>query len=436
MSAPARQPGPLPGPGSFAALTVLGLLSCLLAVLLWAELVSSRALGTPGCLIGEGASCAALWDAPFASAVHDWSGLPIAAWGLVWGLVACLLPLELLRRKAEQQDVTEWLSAVRLVAGAGLVAACVLVAVALMARSFCTGCFAMYVLVGGYAGIALFGWQAQGLPRIARAAGIAAGGAFTAFLLLLYPGWHTPRSGSELGRAALAHATADGIPELDALISSLDARSRQMLSDSLGIYRRSARGPLPTPRRLRGAAAAPVQITDFTDALCPGCADLHLTLEQLFEIAPPGSFAVDSRQFPLDASCNPLVERSGEPVRCDAARARLCLAGDDRALGFDAALFAAQDSLTPERVREIAGSFVPLAELDACLADASIQRQIEVDAELASGFGLESTPLVIVNGKHGTSFGPFLYALILTGGNPDHPAFSALPPPRADAHLH
>ena len=42
------------------------------------------------------------------------------------------------------------------------------------------------------------------------------------------------------------------------------------------------------------------------------------------------------------------------------------------------------------------------------------------------------TPIVIVNGREGTPAPPFLYAMVLAGGNADLPAFSKLPPPHQE----
>ena len=44
--------------------------------------------------------------------------------------------------------------------------------------------------------------------------------------------------------------------------------------------------------------------------------------------------------------------------------------------------------------------------------------------------------MVVVNGRRGTSVGPFLYAMVLTGGAGANPAFDALPPPNPRARLH
>jgi hypothetical protein len=55
---------------------------------------------------------------------------------------------------------------------------------------------------------------------------------------------------------------------------------------------------------------------------------------------------------------------------------------------------------------------------------------------VASRYDSDGTPIVVVNGKMGTSFGPFLYAVIQTRGSAEHPAFAILPPGDPKAHLH
>jgi len=58
------------------------------------------------------------------------------------------------------------------------------------------------------------------------------------------------------------------------------------------------------------------------------------------------------------------------------------------------------------------------------------------DVGAAARFDSDGTPIVAVNGRKGTSFAPFLCAMVLTRGNADHPAFAALPPGDPGAHLH
>jgi serine/threonine-protein kinase len=416
----------------------LGALASLWSLVLWASLWQARSGVAGACPLGDSESCGALWDGPFATAVQHWTGLPIAGWGLAWGLVALALPLEALRRSAEGAEAGAFVTACRATGAAGLLASLGLAGVALGAGSFCSGCFVSYVLAAGYAGIAVFGWRPFGLPEPQRGAATALAALAITWLALLYPGGRTPAQPASAGQAAVASTgAAEGTDSaLAELIRSLDPRLQQALADSLAIYRAATPRVLPEPRDLQGPAAAPVRITEFTDVLCPHCADLHRSLEQIGRFAPEGSLAIDSRQFPLDGSCNPSVERTGEPVRCTAAKVRLCVEGDPRAMGLARALFDAQDGLTEQRVLEIASGFRPREELDSCLASEETRARLAADIELAGRFDIDGTPLVIVNGRRATSFGPFLYAVTLTGGSDQHPAFEALPPGRDDAHMH
>ena len=438
-----------PTAGSLAGLTALGVVAALWALFLWGELVLSRAGGTPFCALGGTADCGAIWNSAFASGIHRLSGLPVAGWGLVWGLVALGMPLLALARQAQGRPDASLVSAIRMTAAAGALTIVVMMGVSAMERAFCLGCFVTYVLVGGYAGIALLGWQRAGLPQAARGATLAAGATALAFALLLYPGVRTPRGAGEAGREAIARASAAGPgaavgtgdaardQQIQDLVSSLSPELKQTMADSLGIYRREPeRLPIPA-RALQGPADAPVLITEFTDVRCDHCADLHKTLGALRGSLPPGSFSVDPRQFPLDAECNPLMRGPArDPVRCLAARARICLEGHPQATDFDGSLFAEQESLTADRVFALAAPHLPRRDLEACLASEATAAKLRADIDLASRYDPDGTPIVVVNGRRGTSFGPFLYALVLTRGSADHPAFASLPPANAQAHLH
>lgn len=436
---------PSPTAASLAGLVALGGLASLWSLVLWAELWVSRRGGGAVCALGDPAACAALWDGAFATAVHRSSGLPLAAWGLAWGLAAFALPLAGLLRLAEGRPAPALWSATRLAAAAGALAVVVLFGVSLGAGTVCAGCFVVYVLVAGYAGVALYGWR-TGWPDLPRGAVLAALAVASVAALLLVPGTRTPARPGEAGRDAVAEAPAadlgpgTGDPRRDALlvefVQSLSAPLRQTLADSLHIAASSPALSLPEPRHLLGSAGAPVRITEWSDVLCGHCAALHDTLEELRRKLPEGSFSVDARQFPLDGSCNPLVERrEPDSVRCLAARATLCVPGE-QAWKLSGELFARQEGLTAEKVYDLARGYRPRQELEACMASDATRRALEEDAQLARGFDPDGTPIVAVNGRRGTSFGPYLYAMVLTGGDPRHPAFASLPPPNPDAHLH
>ncbi len=426
-----------PTAGSLAALVALGGASALLSLFLWAELLLARAGGTAFCALSDPDACARLWDGALAVAIHSWSGLPVAAWGLVWSFAAASLPLLALLRAAEARVDTAVFSAVRIVAAGGVVAACLLFAAALQARSFCIGCFASYVLVFGYAGIALVGWRPLGLPQLGRGLVLASGGVCTGFLLLLYPGQKTPSGREAAGRDALAAAgPVAGGDALSAFVARLTPEMRQTLADALSQYRSGLVFPLGAPRALLGHAEAPVRITAFSDVRCGHCAELHHTLIALEREAPGGSFSVESRQFPLDAACNRAVQRSGDPTRCLAAKALICADGRAGAREYAGRLFARQETLTEADVFALAEGVVPRSELRSCIAAGETAAGLRSDVEDAVRYQPEGTPLVLINGRKGVSYPPFLYAMVLTGGRAEHPAFGVLPPANANAHLH
>lgn len=433
-----------PSPGSWATLVALGATASLGALFLWSELLLARSGGTPFCATSGNEGCAVLWDAPFALAVHRLTGVPVAGWGLVWGVTALALPLVALWRAAEGRPLPALVSATRFVAGAGVVGVLVLAAVSASERTFCVGCLGFYGLVAGYSGIALFGWPEAGLPEGPRGAALALGASALVFVLLLVPGQRTPQNASEAGRAAVATSAGGGRGTGDAerdrtlqeLVDSLDPALKQTLSDSLDFYRRSTFRPALAPRYLLGPENAPVRITEFTDILCTHCAELQKNLDAIQQSAAPGSFSVEPRQFPLDAACNPMVQRGGSAVRCLAAKVRICMEGRTEAPAVTRALFENQNDLTVEKVFALAAPFGERKDLEACVASSETASKLADDVRYASEFNPDGTPIVLVNGRLGSSFGPFLFAMILTRGETSDPAFAALPPPNPDAHVH
>ncbi len=432
---------PHPTAGSLAALVALGATAALGFLFLWLELVLARSGGTAFCALDSATSCTAAWDSPFASRIHRLSGLPLAAWGLVWSVAAFVLPLLALLRQAEGTPQPALISATRLLAAVGVGAVAVMLMASAVLGVFCVGCLAADIVIAGYAGIALFSWAPLGYPQLSRAAMLAGLACALGYLTLLYPGLHTPKPAAEAGREAVSRAAAPAKGTGDAerdqrlveMVDSLDPSLRQTLSDALAIYRNSE--PVIGPASSR-TNPAPVHITEWTDIRCEHCAELQQTLLNLQEQTPRGSFTVEARQFPLDGECNPEVERATDPVRCLAARARICLAKDAKSDDFARALFARQKELTASQLYQIAAPFMERKALESCVASPQTRAQLEEDIAYASRFASDGTPIVAVNGRKGVSFAPFLYALILTGGVPEHPAFAGLPPPNPNAHLH
>ena len=429
-------------PGALAALAGLGFFSSTWALFLWTQLLVARSGGTAFCGVGEDAGCAAAWDSPFAAAIHRFTGLPLAGWGLVWGVAAFVFPLLGLLRLAQRKPASDFVWAGRWMAVSGTAVVFVLVIVSVGEGSYCSGCAVFYALVIGYAGVALVTWQRMSLREARRGLALAAASSGVVFLMLLYPGLKTPRSStSEARKEAVADHSGTGDPETDRqmakLVDSLSPKDKQTLSDSLYIYRNSPELRLPPPRVLLGASQeAPVRITEFRDVLCSQCAILHKTLVSLLAYLPPVSFTIEPRHYPLDTGCNPGARvRHRRSPRCLAASAQICLERHEKAFDFSGALFARQLGLTEKDVYDLAASYLPRRDLENCIKSPATRVKLADDLALASRYRARGVPLVLVNGRRGTSFGPFLHAMVLTRGAAYHPAFEALPEPNPRANL-
>lgn len=453
-----------PGAGGrrlLAGAVFFGFVNALWALFQWAELLLARAGSTPFCTVDETFNCSQVWDSAFAVGVHNATQIPIAGWGLIWGIAATVLPLAAL---VDDRWLGRGLSSsLRLTALGGIASVGAFATASFIAGALCIGCIGTYVLVIIWA---LLTWRATsstGFAEAPRGAALAFGVVVVGFLVLLVPGMRTPHAEAKLSipgsdkpvsssssspkPATVANkdapagdfdGPATGDPARDELlerfVGTLDAQSKQLMSDLLTAYRGAKAVSLPAPRDVTlGDPKAALRITEWTDPLCPHCAMLHDTLGEILRTVPPGLFYVESKHFPLDGFCNSGVTRKSEDgLRCVGAKAQICLEGDPKAFEASGALFKAR-AQTVDAVYEALKPYRDTAKLKKCVASDQTQKALDDDVQQALALNIEGTPLVLFNGREIRPFGPLVYALILTGGADKHPAFRDLPAPRPPA---
>lgn len=441
----------------------VGGLHALWALFQWTQLVAARTGGNPFCGISESATCVEIWNSPFASAVQSWTGVPIAGWGLIWSVAACALPLWALAQRASVRNASDeatlgpaWAATVWM-AIAGLVAISGLFAVSFLQGQLCTTCVVTYAIVAVYA-VACFGQTSIRTLPLAKGISLAFGAVAVAFVLLVIPGQRTPLSENEAGRRALeqlaeiepttpepdpTNGKPEDVPLADTgdpaianvieLLENLPPQLEQVFSNELHRYAKAPHVPIRPARALVGPASAPVRLTEFTDALCSHCANLHDTLQQLAQALPAGAFAVEARHFPLDSACNPGLDgESKTPVRCLAARSAICMEGRPEAFEYAGWIYDNQHSLDDEKVYELAERLLPKNDLIACVSDPATEAKLRDDIAWATEHDIHGTPLVLLNGKPVSAFVPLLYALIVMHGDAEHDVFSGLPEPEPD----
>jgi len=433
------------------------------ALFQWTQLVAARTGGRPFCGISDSSACVEIWDSSFASAVQGWTGVPVAGWGLIWSIAAFALPLWALAQRATAPEPSRepatgpaWAATVWM-AIAGLVAITGLFAASLLQGQLCTTCLVTYAIVAMYAAACLAQTAIRTLP-LAKGISLASGAVAVAFVLLVIPGHRTPLSENEAGRQVLeqlaetqrpapaperseekpedtSHAdTGDpAITGVVELLENLSPQLEQLFSNELERYASAPHVAIRPARALLGSASAPVRLTEFTDALCGHCANLHRSLQQLAQALPADAFAVEARHFPLDSACNRgLAGESKAPVRCLAAQSAICMEGRVEAFEYAGWIYEHQDSLDDEKVYELAERLVPKNDLVACVNDPATEAKLQDDIAWATEHGIHGTPLLLLNGKPVSTFVPLLYALILMHGDAEHDVFSRLPEPEPD----
>ena len=421
--------------GALALAGILGGLAAGWAAFQWWELVVARGGGEIFCAPGGGGHCAEVWDSPFAAAVHAFTGLPVAGWGVAWGLVAFALPLIARARLAQRRAADLWLAATVCVSVAGALGVALLLGASVRFGHICATCGISYALTLLYAGACYLALRGVVPAGLARGAGLASVGLVLAFAALLLPGLRTPQNPSTQGSRAIGESTrlpagSSDDQELARLIREAPPQVRQLLSDMLADF---AAGPIwepPAARTVIGPPGARLVLTEWSDTLCSHCAQLHEALLKLQERLGPDAFSLASHHYPLDPSCNPGVKRdTSDPLPCTAARAQICAEGRPGAFELSGELFRRQRELSESLVLEIAGRTVPPAELEACMRAPETEQKLQADIAWAIEHDIQGTPLLLVGGRKALPYPPLLYALALTRGAPSHPAFAALPPP-------
>lgn len=417
-----------PKPSAAALGTLYGSSTALigLAIYQWFELIKIRQGGTSACAVNETVNCATVWNSTFAHVVHEYLGMPVAALGVLWGVVAFALTFLLTQRPENfRAAVKSW-------AIVGLLSCVTFISASLQAKALCLTCLGTYALTVVYAVGALKLLGGDVIPPLKDLLGGLGWGlvlTVPVFLGLLYPGSKTPTEVASLPRNVEVRDPND----VNAIVDALPEREKLLVSWARDTWKKAPAhdtSMFPVHAR-KGNPEAPVKLVEFTDILCGHCAKFEVLLSEIDGMAPKGNLSVEPRYYPLDEECNPEIKGSAKDgVRCFGARLQICAQQHPKFFVMRSEFFENQHQLDQGMMISIAQRLgMDTAALQSCIKAPETEARLKEDIAYAKLFNIKGTPLVLLNGREAPPAPVFLLGMAMSGGNADAPFFQRLPPP-------
>lgn len=428
-----------PRPSSQLGLIAVAVLAISLGIYQWLELIQIRTGGAaPLCSISESINCATVWNSALADTIQNYTGIPLAGWGIAWAIIILILSIELALHMRKGNSSGDIVLALRIVTAVGACISLALLIYSIIIGVICPTCFLFYLFVA-IATLIVFRLQKDATWQWRSALTQSIGLLLISFALLLYFGRHTPSLNSDLASIAALPAnssskTSPGQDPLAKFLLSLSPQEQQLVSDARALYRTAPLidRPVDGNRLISGTTLSPVHIIDWIDIRCPHCKHLEEALTEIRQTTPANSWSEEGRHFPLDSECNPNIARSDNThVACLAAKVLICLGGSPKGRQVRATYFQKQRQLTVDRIWDIAAAGeTQRHELESCVDSSETAAILQNDIDLAMQYHISGTPLVVINGRQAPGYPPFIYAMIIAGGNSNAEGFKILPPPR------
>jgi len=151
-----------------------------------------------------------------------------------------------------------------------------------------------------------------------------------------------------------------------------------------------------------GNPASRVRITVFSDFECPHCRKAAFTMNSALHPMKDRVFFV-FKHFPLDKSCNSLLQYELHQHACELARLGYCAKKKGKFWEFHDRVFLNMDEEDikkgTDHIKTQLKDIFTAAEYDACQKDAAAIKNTEQDINLGKELGVGGTPSIFINGK-------------------------------------
>jgi protein-disulfide isomerase len=141
---------------------------------------------------------------------------------------------------------------------------------------------------------------------------------------------------------------------------------------------------------IRGDAAAPVTVVEFSDFHCPFCKRVQPTLLELLD-KYPGKVRIVYKDLPLD-SLHPQARKVSEAARCARDQGKFWEYHDK--------VYGGSPDGSPEYLRKLASDLsLDMTAFDQCVTNGKHKAAIDADLAQAAQLGLTGTPAFFINGR-------------------------------------
>jgi len=147
------------------------------------------------------------------------------------------------------------------------------------------------------------------------------------------------------------------------------------------------------------APGAAVVVVKFNDYQCPPCGNTfqaYKPLKAKWDKEAPGKVKFVTKDFPLEAECNPTIPQGPHPIACEAAAAVRMARKNGKAEALEDWLFANQLTLTLDGLKRAVRDIGGVADFDAQYP--KVLADVKTDTGLGGFLGVRSTPTFFVNG--------------------------------------
>ena len=139
-----------------------------------------------------------------------------------------------------------------------------------------------------------------------------------------------------------------------------------------------------------------LRVAIFSDFQCPHCRELHRALRA---VQKNEDVLLELRHYPLDADCNPQVNRLRKTGGCLQARASICATADGRSDEFNDRLFESGPIDVAGLVALAESLGINASRFGSCLGSPETTQTLSHDVRVAIDSSVRGTPTLFVNGR-------------------------------------